>query len=146
MVTSFVFGSFYDHWLYSTLFEMITCWIYQRNENITRFFLATQIKWNKHREIGPFLLLQQTQKLYGIKSQPGKAALDQIDRLSLSARGPAGKGHMLFQKVRCLSAMQYSTEPSRQPCLHTERHVFLVWANTFTHIAKIQAQVNNVHI
>lgn len=50
--------------------------------------------------------------LYGYTSQPSNAELDPIDRLSLSARGPAGKGHM-FQKVRRLSAMQYNTEPSR---------------------------------
>lgn len=55
-----------------------------------------------------------------IKSQPSNAGLDQIDHLSRSARGPAGEGHMLFHKVRRLSAMQYNTEHNLQPSPHTE--------------------------
>lgn len=65
------------------------------------------------------LYCNKTPGHYGIKPQLSNTGLDQIDHLSSSARGPAGEGHMLFSKVRRLSAMQYNAEHNLQPCLHT---------------------------
>lgn len=116
-MTRFLFGPGYDQWLYSTSFELIPCWMYERNENITCLFLAPRIKWKKPNKTKPIEKLERfycynKRKLYGIKSQQSSAELDQIDRLGLSAGGPAGKGHMLFQKVRCWSAMQHNAAQS----------------------------------
>jgi len=54
--------------------------------------------------------LHQIPKHYGIKLQLNNTELDQFDHLSWSAWGPAGKGHMLFHKVRRL--LQCSTARS----------------------------------
>lgn len=88
-------------------------------ERSMRFFI-TLLQRNKKPtgEKLDCLYCNKTPEQYGIKSQPSKAELDQIDHLSRSAQGPAGEGHMLFHKVRRLSAVQHNTEHNLQPSLH----------------------------
>lgn len=56
MVTRFFFGPCDDRWLFSALFEVITCWIYGKKWKCHTIVSCTTDK-NEHREIGPFLLL-----------------------------------------------------------------------------------------
>lgn len=72
---------------------------------------------------GGVLIAAKYQGIMGLSRSPATQSWIKLIIWAGVLGGPAGEGRVLFHKVRCLPAMQYSTEHNLQPSLHTEGHV-----------------------
>lgn len=106
-----------DQWLYYTVFEVITCCVWEGSMGS----FITQIIYETHREkLDCLTIATKHQSIMGLSRSPATQGWIKLIIWAGVLGGPAGKGHMLFHKVRRLSAMQYNTEHNLQPSLHTE--------------------------